>query len=157
MIARRPETPDTLRVRLMGAGATLKRALAEFDALPEGSKLRTMLWPHVTGLRLALRADPSPEAQEIAMDAEKIHNKLGEQQLRKGRKEGRKEGHLAGLQEGLQEGLRTAIAQVCSTRRLRLTAAQRAALAAADDPATLRRWHARALTAARAADIFLAS
>ncbi len=145
-----PETPDTLRARTMGRGATLVRAIQEVDALPEGSKLRRMLAPRIATLRVALERDPSPEAREIVMNAEKILNKRMAQQLRKGQKMG----HREGLQEGLQEGLRTAIEQVCAARGLKLTATQRASLAEETRMATLQRLLKRATTAATAREVF---
>ena len=144
VISQLPETPDTLRVRTMGAGATLTRAIREVDALPPGAELRRMLMPRVATLRVALEGDPSPQAQEFVMEAEKIYKKRLAQQRREGRQEGR------------QEGLRAAIAQVCEARGLRLTATQRAALDAMRDDATLGRWLARATTAADARDVFAA-
>lgn len=137
-----PKTPQTLIARSMGRGRTLIDAIQEIDALPPKDKLRTLLWPRIETLRVALEDDPSPEAQEIVMNAEKIYN----QRLKQQRKEG--------LQEGIQAGLRAAIRRVCTVRGLRLTSAHRATLNAETDPLTLQRWLTRALTAERASAIF---
>ena len=145
-----PETLDTLRARTMGRGATLLRAIREVEALPDDSKLGRMLVPQIATLRIALERDPSQEAREIVMNAEKILNKRMEQQLKKGLKEGLE----AGLEKGLEAGLRTAIEQVCEARGLKLTAAQRATLAAESRQATLQRWLNRAATATSARDVF---
>ena len=143
-----PVTRDTLLVRTMGGGATLRGALAELDALPLDARERTLAAPRIGQLRIALLGDPSPEAKEIVMQAQKIYDKLMQQQLNLGRKEGR--------QEGLAEGLRAAIADVCTARGLKLTTPQRARLAAEGDAATLRQWHARAVTVIRSAEVFTA-
>jgi hypothetical protein len=137
-----PKTPQTLLARSMGRGRTLIDAIQEIEALPPKDKLRTLLWPRIETLRVALEDDPSPEAQEIVMNAEKIYN----QRLAQQRKEGRK--------EGVEQTLRDAITTVCLARGLKLTSAQREKLAAQHTPATLRRWHARAIIAADASEIF---
>lgn len=152
VISQLPQTLDTLRVRTMGSGATLTQAIREVAALPGRSKLRRMLEPRLATLRVALENDPSPEAQEIVMDAQKIYNQRLAQQRREGRKEGREEGR----EEGLLAGLRAAIEQVCDARGLALTDAHRATLAAESDAVTLRRWLARASTATTARGVFAA-
>ena len=156
MINQLPKTPDTLLVRTMGDGSTLRDALAELDALPLDARERTLAAPRIGQLRIALMGDPSPEAKEIVMQAQKIYDKLMQQQLNLGRKEGRKEGRQEGRQEGLTEGLRAAVSDACAARGLKLTAPQRARIAAESDAATLRQWHARAVTVARTAEIFAA-
>ena len=99
------------------------------------------------------------------MQAQKLYDQLIERNVRKGRREGRREAEKEygpllkkqldqGLQQGLQQGLRAAIEQTCATRGLKLTSAHRAKLAAEHDSDVLLRWHARALTVARARDIF---
>jgi flagellar biosynthesis/type III secretory pathway protein FliH len=138
----RPNLSQTLLARSMGRGRTLIDAIQEIEALPPKDKLRTLLWPRIETLRVALEDDPSPEAQEIVMNAEKIYN----QRLAQQRKEGRK--------EGVEQTLRDAITTVCAARGLKPTTAQRATLEAQHAPATLRRWLARAITAADASEIF---
>ena len=137
-----PKTPQTLLARSMGRGRTRIDAIQEIEALPPKDKLRTLAGPRIETLRVALEDDPSPEAQEIVMNAEKIYN----QRLKQHRREGRK--------EGIQEGLRSAIRRVCTVRGLRLTSAHRATLNAETDPLTLQRWLTRALTAEHAREIF---
>lgn len=158
VIPQLPETPDTLRMRTMGAGPTLTRALREVEALPPNAKLRTMLGPRIATLRVTLEGDPSPEAQEFVMEAEKIYNRrLAEQHrmgLEKGLEKGLKKGLEKGLEKGRQEGFRAAIERVCQTRGLSLTTGQRKALSAMTDEATLAEWLIRAATVANARDVF---
>ncbi len=61
---------------------------------------------------------------------------------------------LMGMEEGEAKGLRAAITQTLTTRGLKLTAARRAQLEGEARADVLLRWHTRALTAARTADIF---
>ena len=161
VIAALPRTRETLLVRTMGAGATLREALTELAALPDDAPERTVAAPFVVRLRIELQHDPSPEAQETFMQAQKLYDQLIERNVRKGRREGRREAEKKyvpllkkQLDQGLQQGLRTAIEQACATRGLKLTSAHRAKLAAEHDSDVLLRWHARALTVARARDIF---
>jgi vacuolar-type H+-ATPase subunit H len=167
VIAQLPRTRATLLVRTMGSGATLREALAELAALPDDAPERTLAAPFVVRLRIELQHDPSPEAQETFMQAQKLYDELIQRTRREAEKEygeliartrRETEKEYAGLLEkqrtqGLQ-GLRTAIEQACSTRGLKLTSAHRAKLAAESDPDVLLRWHARALTVTRARDLF---
>lgn len=154
VIPQLPETPDTLRMRTMGAGPTLTRALREVEAPPRNAKLRTMLGPRIATLRVTLEGDPSPEAQEFVMEAEKIYNRRLAEQHRMGLEKGLEKGLKKGRQEGRQEGLRDAIARVCATRGLSLLPAQRKTLNAMTDEATLAEWLIRAATVADAGDVF---
>lgn len=154
VIAALPRTRETLLVRTMGAGATLRDALAELAALPEDAPERTVAAPFVVRLRIELQHDPSPEAQETFMQAQKLYDELMQKQLDRGVKRGLRQGVKQGVEQGLQQGLRTAIEQTCATRGLKLTSAHRAKLAAEHDPDVLLQWHARALTVARAREIF---
>ena len=61
---------------------------------------------------------------------------------------------LMGMEEGEAKGLRKAITLTCEARGLKLTAARRAQLEGEARVEVLLRWHTRALTAARTADIF---
>lgn len=154
VIPQLPETPDTLRMRTMGAGPTLTRALREVEALPPNAKLRRMLGPRIATLRVTLEGDPSPEAQEFVMEAEKIYNRRLAEQHRLGLEKGLEKGLKKGLKKGRQEGLRAAIERVCETRGLALTAEQRKTLSEMTDEATLAEWLIRAATVADARDVF---
>ena len=63
---------------------------------------------------------------------------------------------LMGMEEGEAKGLRKAITLTCEARGLKLTAARRAQLEGEARVEVLLRWHTRALTAARTADVFAA-
>ncbi len=72
------------------------------------------------------------------MQTQKLYDELMQQQLQKGR----------------EQGLREAIQQLCATRGLKLTATWRAKLDAETRAEVLMRWHARAVTASKAREIF---
>ena len=63
-------------------------------------------------------------------------------------------GMAEGEAKGEAKGLRKAITLTCEARGLKLTAARRAQLEGEARVEVLLRWHSRALTAARTADIF---
>ena len=52
VISELPRTPETLLVRLMGAGVTFREALEDFDALPADDPVRRLVWPHLVRLQL---------------------------------------------------------------------------------------------------------
>ncbi len=87
------------------------------------------------------------------MQAQKLYDELMRKQLNRGVKQGVKRGVKQGIEMGLTS-LRAAIEQVCTTRGLKLTSNQRAKLAAETDMDVLLRWHAKAITATRAKEIF---
>ena len=156
VIAQLPRTRATLLVRTMGAGVTLHEALTELAALPEDAPERTVAAPFVVRLRIELQHDPSPETQETFMQAQKLYDQLIERNVRKGRREAEKE-YVPLLKKQHEQGLaslRTAIEQTCAARGLKLTSAHRTRLAAEQSPDVLLQWHARALTASRAKEIF---
>lgn len=131
VVSELPRTRDTLLVRLMGAGTTLRRAIADVRALPEDALERRLALPILVHLRLEIPADPAKQTtidREFLMTTKEIDKYL-EQIHEEGRKEGR--------DEGLAEG-------VLMAYRARFGAAPPAALAAAvehaDDRAALQRW-----------------
>jgi len=150
VLSRLPKTRTTLLARTMSAGATLREALKELAALPPDAPERTLAGPRIVRLRVELQRDPSPEAQETLMQTQKIYEDLMQRQLDRGVEQGIEQG----IERGIEQGLRDAIEQVCVARGLRLTAAQRAKVAAETRTDTLRRWLSRAATEARATAIF---
>ncbi len=78
------------------------------------------------------------------------------QGVEKGRQEGIEKGIEEGIEKGSQETLRRSIALTLSARGLRLTATRRAQLDAETRIEVLEAWLTRAVTAARAADVFAA-
>jgi hypothetical protein len=61
-----PATRDTLLLRLMGAGKTLKRAVAELARLPEDALERALALPILVQLRLEVPAEPTNRTSEDA-------------------------------------------------------------------------------------------
>ncbi len=83
---------DTLLVRLLGAGSTLRQALAELQALPAEAPERRLVLPVLLRLRLTVPTDPAQQTsddQEFLMDTQDI--------VENWRREA--------VQEGLQQGL----------------------------------------------------
>jgi hypothetical protein len=98
-----PRTRDTLLVRLMGAGTTLKRALADLRALPPDAPERRLALPILLRLRLDIPADPAKQSKsdrEFLMTTKEFDRYLEELEL-KGRKEGRDEGRGEGFAEAV--------------------------------------------------------
>lgn len=68
-------TRDTLLVRLLGAGAVLKQAIAELQALPADAAERRLALPVLLRLRLTVPADPPQQTsddQEFLMNTQDI-------------------------------------------------------------------------------------
>jgi hypothetical protein len=75
VVSELPVTRDTLLVRLLGAGAVLKNAIAELEALPEDAPERRLALPILLRLRLAVPSDPARQTsddQEFLMNTQDI-------------------------------------------------------------------------------------
>jgi hypothetical protein len=98
VISALPRTRDTLLVRLMGAGQTLQRAIADVRALPRDAPERRLALPILVRLRLEIPADQAKQTttdREFLMITKEIDTyieDLEEKMLQKGRREGRDEG-----------------------------------------------------------------
>jgi hypothetical protein len=75
VVSELPVTRDTLLVRLLGAGAVLKQAIAELEALPEDAPERRLALPILLRLRFSLPGDPAKQTsddQEFLMNTQDI-------------------------------------------------------------------------------------
>lgn len=109
-ISELPRTRDTLLVRLMGAGTTLKRAIADLRALPDSAPERRLALPILVRLRIEIPADAAKQTrsdQEFLMTTREVDKYLADIE-----KKGRQEGREKGRQEGRQEGERAGVARV---------------------------------------------
>jgi len=126
VVSELPRTRDALLVRLMGAGKTLKRAIADLRALPHDAPERRLALPILVRLRLEIPADPAKQTKsdrEFLMTTEEIDKYLEE--LRK---------------EGLDEGFAQAVLAAYEVRFGAPPAALVAAIERARDRAALQRW-----------------
>lgn len=99
-----PVHRDTLLVRLMGAGRTLRRAIAEIRALPEDALERILALPVLLRLRLEVPVNPvrrTKEDEEFLMSTQDVVEKY----LANVRSEGRREALDEGRREALVESL----------------------------------------------------
>ncbi len=125
-----PVTRETVLLRLMGAGLTLRQALAELTAMPEHAFERRLALPIVTRLRIKIEnkpAPPGPEEQEFLMNTQEWYETWKKEQR----------------QEGREEGLRTArhaLIRFYETLFGAMSEPVRARIEAATDTATLDRW-----------------
>jgi hypothetical protein len=108
VVSELPEARFTLLVRLMGAGRTLTKAIAEIKALPKDAPERVLALPILLRLRFEIAADPhdrTPDEQEVFMSTQDIVENLMAQYREQGIDEGRKLGLDQGLKQGLRQGL----------------------------------------------------
>jgi hypothetical protein len=88
-------TRDTLLVRLLGAGSTLKQALAELQALPAEAPERTLVLPILLELRLTVPTDPALQTsddQEFLMDTHDIVENWRRKAIQEGVEQGLEQG-----------------------------------------------------------------
>jgi hypothetical protein len=90
-----PATRETLLLRLMGSGRTLRAAIADLVALPEGAWERTIAEPWLVRLRVEVPTNPSErsvEEEELIVEIQKWY----EEHKQGIRQEGKLEGKLEG-------------------------------------------------------------
>ncbi len=91
------ETRETLLLRLMGAGRTLQRAIADLKALPTEAPENAVALPVLLRYRLEVPADPAKRTsddEEFLMSTYEIVEAWKREQRQEGRHEGRQEAVL---------------------------------------------------------------
>jgi hypothetical protein len=85
-----PVVPETLMLRLLGAGSVLKQAMVELDALPADAEVRTLAQPVLLRLHLDIRSNPSKQtsdAQDFLMNTQDIVETWRQDAMQEGMKE----------------------------------------------------------------------
>jgi hypothetical protein len=101
VVSELPVTRDTLLVRVLGAGSTLRQAIAELQALPAEAPERRLVLPILVRFRLTVPTDPAQQTsddQEFLMDTQDI--------VEIWRREAIEEGVEQGLKQGVEQGER---------------------------------------------------
>lgn len=102
-----PIAQNTLMLRLLGAGAVLRRAIAELKALPPDAPERMLAFPLLVQCRLTVESEPgvrTPEDEEFLMDTANIVEMWRQLAVQEGVIEGLKQGLVQGIVEGLEKG-----------------------------------------------------
>ena len=134
---------DTLLVRLLGAGSTLKHAIAELQALPAEAPERRLALPVLLRLRLAVPTDPAQQTsddQEFLMNTQDI--------VETWRREAIQEGVKQGLEQGLEQGERKQLLRLLRRRFGTAVDAQAERRVAAAPTEQIEIWAERVLSAA---------
>ena len=122
-----PVARDTLLVRLLGAGAVLKQAIAELKELQAEAPERTLALPILLRLRLTVPSDPAKQTtddQEFLMDTQDI--------VETWRREA--------IQEGVERGIKQGLIEVYEARFGAMPEDLRTVVEDTDDEPTLRAW-----------------
>jgi hypothetical protein len=102
-----PVAQSTLMLRLLGAGAVLRRAIAELKALPPDAPERMLAFPLLVQFRLIVESEPgmrTPEDEEFLMATADIVEMWRQLAVQEGVIEGLKQGLTQGIVEGLEKG-----------------------------------------------------
>lgn len=94
VVSELPVTHDTLLVRLFGAGATLKRAIAEVRSLEASAPESLLALDGLVALRLALPADAKQQTgddQELMMNTQEIYENWRRKTFQQGIKQGERQ------------------------------------------------------------------
>jgi hypothetical protein len=114
VVSELPVTRDTLRMRLLGAGAVLKQAMAELMALPADAPERRSVLPLLLKFRLDVPTDPAQQTsddKEFLMDTQDAVETWRREAIQEGVKQGLEEGVKQGLEEGVKQGLEEGVKQ----------------------------------------------
>lgn len=134
-----PRARDTLLLRLMGAGACLREALAELAALPVETRERAIAEPVLLRCRIEIAKEPATrtdEDEEFMTDTQKIF----EEWKRETRAEGRAEGLATGRAEGAAQALAQGLVVVYEIRFGTMSPELKTAVEATKEAATLLEW-----------------
>ena len=134
-----PRTQDTLLVRILGAGRTLRQAIADLRALPKDDPMRRLAVRILVQLRLEIPTDPAkqtPSDREFLMTMREV-----DRYLKQLHKDGLEKGREEGLEKGRAEALAGAVLDVYRLRFGAPPPALTAAVKGAADYAELKRWH----------------
>ena len=138
-----PVERNTLLLRLLGAGAVLKRAITELQALPQEAPERKLALPLLINLRLAVPSDPALQTdddKEFLMHTHDLAEAWRREAVQEGREGGLQEGREEGLQEGREEGVACSLIDIYEARFGGMPQDLRAIVESARDEDTLRRW-----------------
>ncbi len=145
VVSELPVMRSTLLLRLLGAEAVLRQAIAELNALGEDEPERVLALPILLRCRLGIPTDPTKqtrEDQEFLMDTQDIVESFRQECRQEGRQEGRREA----LQDALLYLLRQRFGHEVDAH-----AERRIATASLEQVET---WAKRILTAATLAELF---
>ena len=134
-----PRARDTLLLRLMGAGACLREALAELAALPVETRERAIAGPVLLRYRIEIAKEEAArtnEDEEFMTDTQKIF----EEWKRETRAEGRAEALAEGRAEGAAQALAQGLVMIYEIRFGTMPPELKAAVEATKEAATLFDW-----------------
>ena len=129
-----PKTPETVLLRLLGRGVTLREAIRELATRPEHARAWRVIEPVLVAFRLAIPQDSlEEEDMEALRELEAIYADWEQRLKEEAHQAGEQDGHRAGLRDGLLES----IAMLCMTFEIELSDERRAQLAGLE-PSQLR-------------------
>jgi post-segregation antitoxin (ccd killing protein) len=140
VVSELPVTPDTLLLRLLGAGQVLKQAIAELKALRTEDPARSLALPLLVRLQLEIPTDPAPRTdddQEFLMQTQDIVETWRQE----------------AIQEGLLVAQVKALLTVLRARGIAVPDAAQRRIQAERDLARLERWLERASVASSVAEV----
>ena len=106
VVSELPVTPDTLLLRLLGAGQVLKQAIAELKVLRTEDPARSLSLPLLVRLRLEIPTDPAQRTdddQEFLMQTQDIVETWRQEAIQEGVKQGSQQGECTVLLRQLRQ------------------------------------------------------
>jgi hypothetical protein len=100
VVSELPVSPDTLLLRLLGAGQVLKQAIAELKALQAEDPARSLALPLLVRLRLEIPTDPAQRTdddQEFLMQTQDIVETWRQEAIQEGVRQGIQQGECSVL------------------------------------------------------------
>lgn len=147
VISELPERRDTLLLRLIGAGATLRRAIDDVLMLPEDAVERRVMLPLLMRHRLTVPANPgrrTAEDKEFLMSTQDAYAVWEEKTLERGAQRG--------VEQGIERALvpaRRFLLELYESRFGAAPTALRARVDATKDPDLMMKWSKLVVTAPR--------
>jgi hypothetical protein len=118
VVSELPVEPDTLLLRLLGAGQVLKQAIAELKALRTEDPARSLALPLLVRLRLEIPTDPAQRTdddQEFLMQTQDIVETWRQEAIQEGVKQGERAVLLRQLQRRFGDAVDACVEQRVAT------------------------------------------
>jgi hypothetical protein len=149
-----PEEPDTLVLRLLGRGATLRQAVLECAKLARGSAMQRCIKPLLVAFESHILQDLKRVADmNVLEEVQAMYSRWEQETADRGRKQGRTEGRREGRREGRKEGAGAALVRLLERRFGVLPAAVTARVSRASTD-EIEGWLDRVLDAPSLDDVF---
>ena len=106
-LSKLPRQPDTILLRLMGKPSVRRKALEDFERLPQDDVMRQVALETISLVRVRLERKKAPRSyeKEFIVATDPLFEEFQQQLITRGQREGKLEGKIEGKIEGKRESI----------------------------------------------------